>query len=56
MDMKMEDRRATPRFLVQFRTTVSGPTEPEETQASYSISQGAGADWKARSSCCQASR
>jgi len=29
MDMKMEDRRATPRFRVQFRTTVSDPTQPE---------------------------
>jgi len=31
MDMNMEDRRATPRFLVQFHTTVSGPTQPEGT-------------------------
>ena len=25
MGMKMEDRRATPRFIVQFRTAISGP-------------------------------
>lgn len=40
MDMKMEDRRATPRFLVQFRTTVSGPTEPEETGLILDLSRG----------------
>ena len=40
MDMKMEDRRATPRFRVQFRTTVSGPTEPEGTGLILDLSRG----------------
>jgi hypothetical protein len=40
MDMKMEDRRATPRFLVQFRTTVSDPTEPEGTGLILDLSRG----------------
>jgi hypothetical protein len=40
MDMKMEDRRATPRFLVQFRTTVSGPTEPEGPGLILDLSRG----------------
>ena len=40
MDMKMEDRRATPRFRVQFRTTVSGPTEPEGTGLMLDLSRG----------------
>jgi hypothetical protein len=39
MDMKMEDRRATPRFLVQFRTTVLGPTEPEGTGLMLDLSR-----------------
>lgn len=29
MDMKTEDRRATPRFRVQFRTTLSDPSKTE---------------------------
>jgi hypothetical protein len=40
MDMKMEDRRVTPRFRVQFRTTVSGPTEPEGTGLILDLSRG----------------
>jgi hypothetical protein len=40
MDMKMEDRRATPRFRVQFRTTVSGPTQPEGTGLMLDLSKG----------------
>ena len=40
MDMKIEDRRATPRFLVQFRTTVSGPTEPEGAGLILDLSRG----------------
>jgi hypothetical protein len=40
MDMKVEDRRATPRFRVQFRTTVSGPTEPEGTGLILDLSRG----------------
>lgn len=36
----MEDRRATPRFRVQFRTTVSGPTEPEGTGLILDLSRG----------------
>jgi hypothetical protein len=55
MDMKMEDRRATPRFWCNFAPRCQVLPSPMR-QASYSISQGAGADWKARSSCCQASR
>ena len=40
MDIKMEDRRATPRFPVQFRTTVLGPTEPEGTGLILDLSRG----------------
>jgi hypothetical protein len=40
MDMTMEDRRATPRFRVQFRTTVSGSTEPEGTGLILDLSRG----------------
>ena len=40
MDMKMEDRRATPRFRVQFRTTVSDPTQPEGTGLMLDLSRG----------------
>jgi PilZ domain len=40
MGMKMEDRRATPRVRVQFRTTVSGPTEPEGTGLMLDLSRG----------------
>ena len=40
MDMKMEDRRATPRFRVQFRTTVSDPTQPEGTGLVLDLSRG----------------
>jgi hypothetical protein len=39
MDMKMEDRRATPRFRVQFRTTVSDPTQPEGTGLMLDLSR-----------------
>ena len=40
MDMKTEDRRATPRFRVQFRTTVSGPTQTEGTGIMLDLSTG----------------
>jgi hypothetical protein len=40
MDMKGKDRRATPRFRVQFRTTVSGSTEPEGTGILLDLSRG----------------
>ena len=40
MDMKMEDRRATPRFRVQFHTTVSDPTQPEGTGLMLDLSRG----------------
>ena len=40
MDMKIEDRRATPRFHVQFRTTVSGSTQPEGTGIMLDLSKG----------------
>ena len=40
MDMKIEDRRATPRFRVQFRTTVSGCTQPEGTGVILDLSKG----------------
>ena len=40
MDMKMEDRRTTPRFRVQFRTTVSGSTQPEGTGLMLDLSRG----------------
>ncbi|MGE3977691.1 MAG: PilZ domain-containing protein [Nitrospira sp.] len=42
MDMKMEDRRATPRFRVQFRTTVSDPTQPEGTGLMLDLSRSGG--------------
>jgi hypothetical protein len=37
---KVEDRRATPRFRVQFRTTVSGSTQPEGTGLMLDLSRG----------------
>ena len=40
MDMKMEDRRATPRFRVQFRTTVSDPSKTEGTGQLLDLSAG----------------
>ena len=40
MDMKTEDRRATPRFRVQFRTTVSGHTKTEGTGTMLDLSTG----------------
>jgi hypothetical protein len=40
MKMKIEDRRATPRFRVQFRTTVSDPTQPEGTGLMLDLSRG----------------
>jgi len=40
MDLKMEDRRATPRFRVQFRATVSDPTQPEGTGLILDLSRG----------------
>lgn len=40
MDMKMEDRRATPRFRVQFRTTVSGSTQSEGKGLVIDLSRG----------------
>ena len=40
MDMKVEDRRATPRFSVQFHTTVSGSTQSEGTGIILDISRG----------------
>ena len=40
MDMKTEDRRATPRFRVQFRTTVSGPMKTEGTGIMLDLSTG----------------
>lgn len=40
MDMKMEDRRTTPRVLVQFHTTVSDPTQPEGTGLVLELSRG----------------
>ena len=40
MDVKMEDRRATPRFRVQFRTTVSGSSQPEGTGIMLDLSRG----------------
>ncbi len=39
MDVKMKDRRATPRFRVQFRTTVSDPTQPEGTGLMLDLSR-----------------
>jgi hypothetical protein len=40
MDVKMEDRRATPRFRVQYRTTVSGSSQPEGTGIMLDLSRG----------------
>ena len=40
MDMKMEDRRATPRFLVQFRTAIAGPAKLEGTGLLLNLSAG----------------
>jgi PilZ domain len=40
MDMKGEERRATPRFRVQFHTTVSGSTQPEGTGITLDLSRG----------------
>ncbi|HSF67563.1 MAG TPA: PilZ domain-containing protein [Nitrospiraceae bacterium] len=40
MDMKIEDRRATPRCRVQFRTTASDPTQPEGTGLMLDLSRG----------------
>ena len=40
MDMKTEDRRATPRFRVQFRTTVSGSTQPDGEGIMLDLSKG----------------
>ena len=40
MDMKMEDRRTTPRFRVQFRTTVSAPSKTEGTGLLLDLSAG----------------
>ena len=39
-DMKMEDRRATPRFRVQFRTTVSDSLKTEGTGLTLDLSTG----------------
>ncbi len=40
MDMRMEDRRATPRFRVQFRTTFVGPKKIEGTGIMLDLSTG----------------
>ncbi|MEO7861302.1 MAG: PilZ domain-containing protein [Nitrospirales bacterium] len=40
MDMKVEDRRATPRFPVQFHTMLSGSAEPEGTGILLDLSRG----------------
>ncbi len=40
MDLKMADRRVTPRVRVQFRTTVSDPTQPEGTGLMLDLSKG----------------
>ncbi|MEP6959183.1 MAG: PilZ domain-containing protein [Nitrospirota bacterium] len=39
-NMKMENRRATPRFYGQFHTTVSGPTKTEGTGIMLDLSAG----------------
>ena len=39
-NMKMENRRTTPRFHGQFRTTVSGPTKTEGTGIMLDLSAG----------------
>jgi len=36
----MEDRRATPRFRMQFRTTVSDSTQPDGTGFMHDLSRG----------------
>ena len=40
MDMKAEDRRAAPRFPVQFHTTVSGSAQPDGTGILLDLSRG----------------
>ena len=40
MDMKTEDRRATPRFIVQFRTVISDPAKCEGTGLLLDLSVG----------------
>ena len=40
MDMKVEDRRAAPRFPVQFHTTVSGSAQPDGTGILLDLSRG----------------
>ena len=40
MDMKMDDPRATPRFRVQYRTTVTGSTQPEGIGVILDLSKG----------------
>lgn len=40
VDLKTTDRRATPRFRVQFRTTFSGPTKLEGTGIMLDLSTG----------------
>ena len=40
MDMKTEDRRATPRFIVQFRAAISGPPTLEGTGLLLDLSSG----------------
>ena len=40
MDMKMQDRRATPRFIVQFRTAISGPAKLDGTGLLLDLSAG----------------
>lgn len=40
VDLKMPDRRATPRFRVQFRATFSGPTKLEGTGIMLDLSTG----------------
>ncbi len=40
MDMKVEERRATPRFRVQFHTTVSGSAQSEGTGILLDLSRG----------------
>ena len=40
MDMKTEDRRSTPRFIVQFRAAISGPATLEGTGLLLDLSSG----------------
>ena len=40
MDMKTEDRRATPRFIVQFRTVISDTAKREGTGLLLDLSAG----------------